>query len=243
MQAKEIMVRAITLILVWLLMPPLAAQAQPLKVVRLSTHNLCPYGCYDESGRFDGYAFRVVTYALRQMGIALELSVVPWKRAQTMAKSGEMDGFFAASQNEERDRNGHMSAIIAEQKWNWYLLKENPLDPRDASFKAQAEVAGFIGANMLLWLNENGYNVVATPKDTERLVHMLLAKRFDACLANNYVMEVIIEREGLQGRFKFFTLKNKPLGVYFTNRFIDQYPDFLDRFNKHVDEYRKANQR
>ncbi len=66
-----------------------------------------------------------------------------------------------------------MSAIIAEQKWNWYLLKDNSLDPRDKDFKKQAEVAGFHGANVLRWLESNEYNIVATPQDTEGLVAML----------------------------------------------------------------------
>lgn len=229
----------IILILVGLLLLPLPAFGQP-ETIRLSTHDLCPYGCYDDSGFFDGVAVKVVRSALDTMGVELQLDVVPWKRAQVMAESGATDGFFAASRNVERDGKGKMSAIIAEQKWNWYLLNDNAMDPLDTAFKADATVGAFVGSNMLLWLQSNDYNIVAMPKDTELLVSMLLARRFDAMLANDQVMSEIIERKNLADRLRIIILKNKPLGVYFSNRFVQDNPGFLKRFNRHVEEYRKA---
>ena len=213
--------------------PVLAAE------VTLATHDLCPYGCYDNARNFDGIAIRVVRYAFDQMKLPLKIVVVPWERAQKMAWDGEVQGFFAASQNAKRNEKGTMSAVIAEQKWNWYLRADSRLDPQDKNFKTVARVASFQGANMLIWLEEHGYNVTAKPSDTECLVRMLLARRVDAILANNLVMENIITRDSLQGRFKITTLKEKPLGVYFTNRFLEYQPDFLDRFNEHVEQYRR----
>jgi len=209
--------------------------------ITLTTHDLCPYGCYDADGNFDGHAVRVVRYALEQMEFSLNLVVVPWKRAQDMVQFGEADGFFAGSQNADRDKNGVMSAIIAEQKWNWYLLKSNPLDPRSPDFKEKAKVTSFIGANMLKWLKENDYNVVPSPTTTNCLAQMLVVQRFDAMLANNMVMNAIIHSQGMQNKFKSYTLKDKPLGVYFSNRFVADHPDFVEEFNRHVRKYRKNN--
>lgn len=206
--------------------------------VKLSTHNLCPYGCYAKDGSFNGNAVRVVRYALRQMGVRLDLVVVPWERAQFMASIGEVDGFFAASKSEKRDAEGVMSAVIAEQKWNWYLPINSLMDPENPDFKNRARVTSFIGANMLKWLRKNDYNVAPPPPTTEDLVNMLIFRRFDAALANNLVMDKILERRGLDATFKSYTLKNKPLGVYFTNAFVNTYPDFLEVFNKHVETYR-----
>lgn len=214
--------------------------AQP-ETISLSTHDLCPYGCYTDSGEFDGHAVRVVRHALKQMGVGLELVVVPWERAQFMARNGDVDGFFAASRNPRRDSEGEMSAIIAEQKWNWYLLVTSPFDPNSPDFKEKAKVTSFIGANMLKWLRKNGYKVSPPPPTTEDLASMLLFRRFDAALANNLVMEEIIRRRNLDTAFKVFTLKDKPLGVYFTNDFVQKNPGFLEKFNKHVREYRQRN--
>lgn len=226
------------LYIAFILLLPNSAHAQRPDEVTLSTHNLCPYGCYNDIDFFDGYAVRVVRYAFNRMEIPLKIKVVPWSRAQYMAETGLSDGFFAASRNADRDSTGVMSTPVAEQKWTWYLLNNSPLDPAADDFKQAATVSSFHGANMLKWLQENGYNVFAPPTDTEALARMLLANRFDAILANNLVMDEIIRRDGLKSKLKSHTLKNKPLGVYFSNRFVKENPGFVDEFNKFVLEYR-----
>ncbi|CCO22941.1 substrate-binding periplasmic protein [Maridesulfovibrio hydrothermalis] len=209
------------------------------KTVTLATHNLCPYGCYDEHGEFSGTAVNVVKYAMAQMNFDLRIEVVPWKRAQRMSYEGDADGFFAASHSEKRDRNGVMSATIAGQIWKWYQLKTNTLDPKSDNFKSEAKVAAFSGSNMLHWLKMNNYNVVAEPPSTKHLMNMLLYERFDAMLGNNLTMKRYIAKQNLAGQIKSTAYKNKPVGVYFSNRFIEAHPGFITEFNKHVNEYRK----
>lgn len=134
----------------------------------LTTHNLCPYGSYPEGAEvkriadrtFTGTAVDLVREVLEIMDIELTLIVVPWERAQQMVISGESDGFFAASQRDERDRFAVMSEIIADQNWNWYLLKNSPWIPDDPSFVTDAKVAGFVGSNMLKWMEDNEYRVI-----------------------------------------------------------------------------------
>lgn len=209
--------------------------------ITLTTHNLCPYGCYDANGNFDGHAVRVVRYALKKMGVGLNLVVVPWKRAQNMVYFGEADGFFAASNNAERDKRGVMSATIAEQTWTWYLLKDNPLDPGLPNFKKKARVTSFVGANMLTWLKENSYNVVSPPPTTDCLADMLLAGRFDAMLGNDQVMKAIMQDQCSQELIRSHKLMEKPLGVVFSNQFVADHPGFVEKFNQAVKEYRKRN--
>ena len=212
----------------------------------LATHNLCPYGCYQANGssvsksklRFSGVAVDVVHCSLKKMSIQLEISVLPWKRAEKAASEAVVDGFFAASQNSVRDDFATMSAVIAEQKWQWFLLSDSPLDPLQLSFKHNATVSGFRGSNMLFWLKKNNYQVAATAIDTQGLLKLLLRGRVDAVLANNYVMKEVITDQHLLEKIKVYTLKNKPLGVYFGKSFLSQYPSFLKEFNANVSKCR-----
>ncbi len=93
---------------------------------------------------------------------------------------------------------------------------------------------------MLKWLKENNYNIRGNPKNSNLLVKMLLKKRFDAILANNMETEEIIKNEKLEGKFKVVTLKDKPLGVYFSKTFLEKNPYFLKKFNKYVNEFRSG---
>lgn len=214
--------------------------------VILTTHNLYPYGSYpaSHSGKtiadenFKGVAVDLVRCVFKKLDIPLEIQVVPWKRAQLIVQEGRAAGFFAASQNESRDEYAVGSVSIAEQKWNWYLLKENPLSPQDPSFKAKATVGGFLGANMLKWMVENGYNVTANPNDTEGLLKMLLARRVDAVMANNYVMDALLQEYGVEDQVKSDLNKDKPLSVYFSKEFLKSRPAFIESFNNMVPECR-----
>lgn len=210
--------------------------------VTLTTHNLYPYGSYPQGAAenviadasFKGLAVDRVRCVFRQMDIPLEIHVVPWRRAQRLVELGLADGFFAASQNDRRDEIAVKTATIADQKWNWYLLKENPLSPLDQSFKEQATVGGFVGANMLKWMKEQNYNITVTPKDTAGLLKLLLARRVDAVMANNHVMQALLRQYDAEDQVKIFLNQDKPLFVYFSKDFIKTRPTFIENFNQYL---------
>jgi polar amino acid transport system substrate-binding protein len=212
--------------------------------VILTTHNLYPYGSYPPGEKemvvadetFKGVAVDRVRCVFNKMDTPLELQVVPWRRAQHLVKRGSADGFFAASQNDARDEFAVKSMIIADQQWNWYMLKENPLSPRDQSFKEKASVGGFVGANMLKWMQEQNYNVTATPNSTEGLLKLLLARRVDAVMANNYVMNALLQNYMAEDQVKIYLNTDKPLFVYFSKEFLKSRPMFIERFNNLIPE-------
>jgi polar amino acid transport system substrate-binding protein len=212
--------------------------------VILTTHNLYPYGSYPPGEKemviadetFKGVAVDRVRCVLKKMGTPLEVQVVPWRRAQLLVKRGNADGFFAASQNESRDEFAVKTMSIADQQWNWYLLKKNSLSPRDQSFKEKASVGGFVGANMLKWMQEQNYKVTAIPNDTEGLLKILLARRVDAVMANNYVMQALLQNYGVEDQVKIYLNVDKPLFVYFSKEFIKSRPMFIEKFNNLIPE-------
>ena len=212
--------------------------------VILTTHNLYPYGSYPPGEKekvvadetFEGVAVDRVRCILKKMDTLLEVQVVPWRRAQLLVKRGDADGFFAASQNDSRDEFAVKTKAIADQKWNWYLLKDNPLSPQDQSFKGKASVGGFVGANMLKWMQEQNYNVTAIPKNTEGLLKLLLARRVDAVMANNYVMQAHLQNYEVEDQVKIYLNIDKPLFVYFSKEFLKSRPIFIEEFNHLIPE-------
>lgn len=216
-----------------------AAEPTAAEPVVLATHELCPYGCTGADGRFDGVAVQVVRCALGRLGRPLEVRVYPWARAQQEAHGGAVAGFFGASHSAERDAWAELSAEIAPQQWRWYLRADNPLDPASPAFRTQATVAGYIGANMLEWLEQEGYRVVSRPPDTPALLDSLMARRVDAVLANNLVMDALLAERRLVRDVKSVLAKDKPLGVYFSRKYLGQRPGFLAAFNAAVGQCRQ----
>ncbi|WP_341303632.1 transporter substrate-binding domain-containing protein [Pseudomonas sp. TMP25] len=223
-------------LLLCLLMPVASADEG---ILRLTTHDLPPYSYRDPADeRLRGIAVEVVVCVLDRIGTPYDIQVLPWARAQKLVKSGGADGFFAGSRNEERDAFAVSSAVIAEQQWRWYLLTGNPTDPLSAGFRENGQVSSFIGANMLDWLGENGYRVAVPPRDTIGLLNMLRAGRIEAILANNLVMDKLISEQALEGTLRSVLQQNKPLGIYFSKKFIVGNPGFLQRFNNEVEPCR-----
>lgn len=212
----------------------------PIKI-SLATHNQAPYGSFQVGGHFDGVAYRVVECALDHLGVEMSLHVVPWKRAQRQVLTGVADGFFAASQNTERDKYAIKSKDIFEQQWTWYLLNTAELKPGDLTFKHQAKVSSFLGANMHGYLKQRGYRVLAVPPtSTKQLVQMLMLKRIDAALASSDVMGQVLKDNHWKGSVISQPFKSKPLAVYFGIPFIKRYPAFLAAFNQQVTNCRVA---
>lgn len=206
--------------------------------ILLTTQNWSPYQTY-ENNVLDGFAVNVVRCVLEKMEQPYEIKVVPWKRAQHLVETNMAHGFFSASKNKTRDQYATISEIIAEQKWNWYLLKESSLNPTNDSFRKEASVGGMLGSNMLTWLNTNRYKIKAQPNDTETLVKMLIFKRMDAILANELVMKNVLEKMKLSPeKFHIYLNRNKPLGVYWSKKFLLENPNFLKRFNRLIKECR-----
>ncbi len=205
------------------------AQAAPLRLV---THELPPYSYAENNGSVAGLAVRPVQCALDRLGLPYNISFVPWKRAQKMVQTGDADAFFAASQSAERDAFATMSAIVAPQEWRWFLLRDNPSNPKSAEFRSRSTVGSFVGANMLDWLKANGYQVEATPVTNLQLLKMLLGKRVDAILANHLVMADLLQANDATQKVRSELQENKPLGVYFSHRFLASQPaGFMGRFN------------
>jgi polar amino acid transport system substrate-binding protein len=213
-------------------------------ILRLATHIFAPYGSYAENATikyradesFQGMAVNRVRCALNIMEHPHIIYVVPWGRAQYMVRNNEADGFFAASHNKERDGYAKLSSTIADQEWQWFILKETSHNPSEADFKTKATFGGFRGANMLSWIEEHGYNVTLKAGDTEALLLALVKKRIDVAVANNHVMKALIAQNNLTDRIDVHTLTDKPVGVYFSKVYLAKHPMFLERFNHSVAE-------
>ncbi|WP_415898166.1 hypothetical protein [Neptuniibacter sp. QD57_21] len=128
-----------------------------------------------------------------------------------------------------------MSEIIAEQKWTWYLLKDNTLDPSADNFKQKGIVTSFLGANMQKWLLQNDFQTINNPpQNNQKLLSFLLSGRVDAILANDQVMNSLIDEFGHKEKVRSALNRNKPLGVYFAKDFLASQPLFLEEFNRAV---------
>lgn len=200
--------------------------------LQLNTDNRPPFEYLDNEGKLTGVAAKLVTCSLDKLDVKYEIKVMPWSRAQKSVEAGLEDGFFAASQNDGRDKYAQLSAIIVDQHWNWYLSKNITFTPDSEEFKKNAKVSSWIGSNSLKWLKKNNYNIKQPSKHNQELVKRLLVGRIEGVYASNIVFEKALKDLGenlnelniVKGMFK-------PMGVYFSKHYLKKNPGFIEAFN------------
>lgn len=227
---------------VFLLAATFSFAESELKTLKLATYEWPPYQTI-ENNVLKGICVRVVECALNKMNQPYTIAVVPSKRAQILLEQGEYDAFFSASMDEGYDQFAVRSEPIADQKWNWYTLKESCVDPGYFFFKERSAVSAIAGSEMRKWLEANGYILKTSPYSTQSLFKLLESKRVDAVLASEIAAKKAIEEINLTDKVTPTLSRNKPLRVYFSKKIIADYPDFLNRFNQQVIECRNAQSR
>ncbi|MDM8523286.1 transporter substrate-binding domain-containing protein [Desulfococcaceae bacterium HSG8] len=218
------------------LYPPAFCQE---KAVLLNIHDFPPLCGYSEKGLPEGIGVQVVKCVFEKMKQPYKIELRSLAKAALNVRTGNADGFFVASRNKDRDEFAVWSEYIAEQNWNWYLLKDNPFDPNDPSFKKQAKIASLLGTNSLKWAKENGYQVTGAPPTPDLLIRMLKAKRMDAIFLSDLLMQATMKQMDLTDEFRVVAGTHKKVGVYFSKKFLENHPGFLERFNGFVPGCRK----
>lgn len=190
-------------------------------------------------GSQHGLALTVVQCAFTRVGLGSRIQFSAWSRAQQRVEAGEADGYFPASRNTVRDAGARWFGPVAPQQWRWYLRRESRFDPQAAGFREHARVGAYAGSNMLVWLQEQHYQVTVSPPEHDQMLDVLLAGRADAVLAANLAMDRLIAREGAGKRVRSLLAQNKPLGLYLSHAFLSQQPvDFASRLQQALQQCR-----
>lgn len=208
--------------------------------IRLATHDQAPYGSYLADKSFDGVAVRVMRCVLDRMKQSYAIEVYPWERAQVLAERGDVSGFFPATLKAERLRWADATAVIADQKWVWYLPADSKLDPNAASFKSQATVGAHFGSNRLKMLESGGYNVVLRPQtDAALLQAFMRGNRADAILGGDLAIAEAMKDQNVDPQsLRTVVAADQPLHAYFGHKFLESHPGFIKQFNSYIDRCR-----
>jgi polar amino acid transport system substrate-binding protein len=230
---KPIIIKSL---LSWLMMVlPSAAWSGEAVPIRIATHDQAPYGTYLPDKTFNGVAVKVMSCVFIRMKRPFVIEVYPWERTQMLAQRGEVDGFFPATIKPERLVWAEASAVIADQKWIWYLPADSTLDPNSAEFKATANVGAHFGSNRLKKLEADGYKVVLKPPTDEQLLLAFGMGRADAILGGDLAIAQAMKDNKIDPRkYRMVLATDNPLHAYFGRKFLKNESEFMARFNAQV---------
>ncbi|MCL6416526.1 transporter substrate-binding domain-containing protein [Aestuariirhabdus sp. Z084] len=216
---------------------PLLANTPLPKRINLSTALIPPYQYLDAQQQLTGIATEQVRCIMNKLNIETELSVLPWNRAQKRVKDNRSDGFFIASENDQRNAYATLSAPLVQGDWLWYQQPDSQWVSGTESFRKNARVGTTVGTNMHYWL-KNSHDKVTTHENLSVLFKMLNRGLLDAVLSRQDMLDANHQKLHLQSIMATTTAQYRPLGVYFNKHFLKRYPALLPRFNAAIPDCR-----
>lgn len=187
----------------------------------------------------DGLAVRALSCIMARMNQPYTIRKMPWARAQAMTKSGQLDGFFAASQNAERDSYAQQTAVFLPQVRRLYVLRKRGLVPvsgLDLNYAiANFTVAARHQSNALKTAEKLGFKILLTPQNANELMELLAAGGVHAVVENELVFDEKLRFAGFsQDEVHSLVIGQKNMGVYLGYQYLERHPRFIERFNAHV---------
>lgn len=184
-------------------------------------------------GALDGTSMRALSCVMARLNQRYEVDLVPWLRAREQVRNGTAQGLFSVTPDFDDVGNGRLSLPLALERWVWVTL--TGVKPTRFALEKDQRVAAVLGSNQLKWLEEKKANVSGAARSAVQLLRMLAANRVDAVLVDEAELHIAWKKAAVDPATLVVSFERyAPLGVYFSNSFLDGHPGFLDRFNREI---------
>jgi len=199
-----------------------------------------PLYTYQENGQTKGIAYDAVAAIMTQMQQPFSVKLVPsFGRAIVDIRQNTADGFFLATENEERNVLAEFSEPVLSVQWTWVWLRQRTdLDPGSAEFKQQAQVSAHANSNIHQWLTEHNYQVTPGTVDIRGLLSLLKFNRVDAILLPQLTIDTLMQQQGVDATL--YNLKPEvklPFAIYISKTYLKKHPQFMQQLNAAIRRY------
>mgnify|MGYP000411229066 FL=1 len=165
----------------------LANPTKAFEPMVLGVPNFKPYS-FQEHNKLVGSAIIPVSLALKGSQVKFTLRLYDnYSLLLKALRKDEIQGFFLASKNLERDKYAVFSKPVTFNNWSWFVLNKSDVDVSDRDFKINSKVATVGKTNTYRWLTRSGFQVLSS--DINNLPNLLITKQVDAVFVAQAVFE------------------------------------------------------
>lgn len=195
--------------------------------IRLLTFPSPPYQVVSDipgpGSDVSGTTVDTVVCAAEGAGRQVSINAVPPRRAVQFLLNNLVDGYFAVDPSTSLDQIAFRTSPVALEKWH---LVSRP----DADISENARIGAVLGSNEEAWLRSQGKSIFLTVRTPQQLIALLHRQRIDRALMDQRVLEFLSNTGDLRAEF----LRYVPLHVYFSGRFTNENPGFIEAFNQQI---------
>ena len=143
-----------------------STQAWAQKLV-LMTEEYPPFNMSAADGKLIGISTDIVRAVMREAKVDYSMSVSPWMRAMTMARTHQGHCVFSMSRLADRETDYRWVGPIAFNDWFLFAKTPAPSAPRPASLDELkgARIGSYLGDGGVDYLKRRGFDVDVAPND------------------------------------------------------------------------------
>jgi polar amino acid transport system substrate-binding protein len=201
--------------------------------LRLGVPLLKPF-TYIENNEFKGTAISPVKKALEGSKIKYKwVFIENYSLLLKAVRSEQIDGFFLATKNVERDKYARFSKPIFIDHYSWFILKDSPYELDSSDFKLNARIGAIIKTNSHGLTIRRGYQVYGQP--AQLLAQQFINGTIDAVFATQSPFSY--ELDAIDFSKKKYTItqdSERPFGIYISKKYLGRHPDTLHKINQHI---------
>ncbi len=211
----------------------LANPAKAFQPMVLGVPNFKPY-TFQEHNKLAGSAIAPVSLALKDSQVKFTLRLYDnYSLLLKALRKDEIQGFFLASKNLERDKYAVFSKPVTFNNWSWFVLNKSDVDVRDRDFKINSKVATVGKTNTYRWLTRSGYQVLSS--DIKQLPNLLITNQVDAVFVAQAVFESRVQSLAIHPKTFVKTVEvKKPFSIYISKYYLQSNEGFMKVLNGHI---------
>ncbi len=190
-------------------------------VITVCADNWCPYNC-DPGSDNPGYIIEIVKQVFEKSGHSIDYKIMPWTRAITVCRAGEINAIVGASRTDAPDfvfpsntlgQSGYGMFVAKTTAWTYSgiaSLKGVSIGVID-DYTYNEELDAYIKENR----KDPKKVQVASGVDAREInIKKLEGGRIDAFLESPSVMLYSLNKMGLSDKFKMAGMVGKPDDIY-----------------------------
>ncbi len=160
-----------------------------------------PPGSYVQSGRPVGFSVDLVREILRRLKQPDTISVVPWSRGYTLARSASNVALFATTRLAQREKQFHWVGPLYTQTWAFYGRRGAGIRLRSLKQARKVKRIGtYLKDAKEQYLRSQGFkNLVSANRNSSNIRHLIDGK-IDLWVSSDFNMPYLVRQAGYDPR-------------------------------------------
>ncbi len=211
-----------------------------------ATLHFPPYSFENEQGEADGISVNIVKQIASNLGVDLNISVLPWARALEHVRTGRMDMLFTAYWTPERQAFlNYSSTPLIVQKVALYTYLTSPIKKysdvaQGHEIPAATRRKVSYGLEVDKLLSSGVLNRAYVGNDDIQLLNIVKEKRAQIVPMSKFVAHYNIRKAGLLGQLREIPIMSKEVPSYVTFSKAKKLDALRIKFNRKLEAMHKS---